>query len=144
MHWLHLPIRGVDLYTTHNSLVFLYDPTWIVANLFLTTLQTVLRCAVRLSPYSYTCIHVPETENVWANFLSEWTALRIILRLVSVPVLPSSSNPDFIWPSHESFENPQKQFEDSKPSKTRLRKDGLLRVQDSALWIPEKGSELQL
>lgn len=143
MHCLLASSREFDLYTDQNNLIFLFDPTSTLADLSQTTLRKILRWAVRLSAYSYTCIHVPGTDNVLADLLNRWTAPRIIRRLVSVPVLPSSSDPDFIWPSHECFVKSQKQSEDSKPSNTCLHEDGLLRVPHGTIWIPEEDSDLQ-
>lgn len=69
MHWLPASSRGFDLYTDHN-LVFLFDPTSVVADLSQTTFRKFLRWDVRLSAYAYTCIHVPCSDNVWADLLS--------------------------------------------------------------------------
>lgn len=71
-------------------------------------------------------------------------APRIIQNLVSVIVLLSSSDPNFVWPCHESVVNSEKQFEDSEQSNTRFCDNELLRVQNGAIWIPETDSDLLL
>ena len=58
---------GFDLYTDHNNLIFLFDPLSVVADMSQTTLRKVLRWAVRLSLYQYTCFHITGEDNVWAD-----------------------------------------------------------------------------
>lgn len=64
MHWLVSTPSGFDLYTDHNNLIFLFDPLSVVPDLAQTSIRKVLRWAVRLSVYSYTCIHIRGSENV--------------------------------------------------------------------------------
>lgn len=64
MHWLLASERGFDLYTGHNNLVLLFDPTSVVADLSQTALQKVLRWVVRLSTCTNMCIRVPGTNTV--------------------------------------------------------------------------------
>lgn len=37
-------------------------------------------------------------DNVWAYHLDRWSTVSIVRRLVPVTVLPSSSDPESIWP----------------------------------------------
>lgn len=82
-----------------NKLIFLLDPTEVVADLSQTTLRKVLRF-VSMSAYSNTCAHIPGSEIVWAQFLSRWrVAGHLVCRIITVPVLPSSSDRELKWPS---------------------------------------------
>lgn len=70
MHWLLATDRGFDLFTDHNNLVFLFDPTTAIADISQTPPRKVLRWAVRLSAYKYNCIHIPGSDNVRADMFS--------------------------------------------------------------------------
>lgn len=111
-HWIAATADGFDLYTDHNNLIFIFDPTAVVPDISQTTLRKVLRWAVRLSIYHYTCFHIKGQDNVWADLLGRWSAPPTLRRLVRIPVLPSSSEGDFEWPSRESISISQK-----KPSR---------------------------
>lgn len=68
-----------------------FDPLTVVSDLSQTSVLKDLRWAVRLSAYNYVCAHIKGDENVWADLLGRWSAPVVIRRLVSVPVLLSSS-----------------------------------------------------
>lgn len=53
-----------------NNFVFFFVPTSVTSNLFQTTIPKVLRWAVRLSGHSYTCVHIPDRENAWADIIT--------------------------------------------------------------------------
>ncbi len=72
MHWLPADPKGFDLFTVHNNLIFIFDPTSVAADLSQTTIRKVLRWAVRLSVYNYTCVHTKGPENVWEDRLGRW------------------------------------------------------------------------
>lgn len=91
MHWLMAYFHGFDLYTNHNNLIYIFDPTFVVVYVSESTLQKVLRRTVRLSGYSYTCICISVTDNVWTDIIGRWSApLQTTCRLVHIPPLPSS------------------------------------------------------
>lgn len=48
----------------HNNLIFLFDPISVVSDMSQITLRKVLRWAVRLSVYNYTCFHIKGDDNV--------------------------------------------------------------------------------
>ena len=70
MHWIVANPDGFDLYTDHDNLIFLFDPLSVVPDLSATSLRKVLRSAVRLRMYRYTCYHFKVEENVWADLIS--------------------------------------------------------------------------
>lgn len=144
MHWLLATGHGFDLYTDHNNLIFLFNPAAVVADLSQTTLRKVLRWAVRLSAYNYTCVHIPGSDNVWADIISRWSAPSLVRRLVTVPVLPSSSDSEFEWPSSEQLLSHQKRNVDSRPAEVTEGSDGLSHYPDGAIWIPSSSDDLQL
>lgn len=144
MHWLLATHRGFDLYTDHNNLVFLFDPTAVVADISQTTLRKVLRWAVRLSAYTYICVHIPGCDNVWADLISRWTPSPTLRRLVSVPVLPSSSSADFLWPSPDEVSCAQQEHLASRPPQVSPASDGLYKTASGAIWIPDASNDLQL
>ena len=91
MHWLAATSEGLDLFTEHNNLIFLFDPLAVVPDLSQTSLRKVLRWAVRLSMYNYTCFHIKGTDNVWADLLGRWSAGHTIRRLIRITELPTTS-----------------------------------------------------
>lgn len=96
MHRIVATPDGFDLYTDHKNLIFLLDPRSMVPDLSATSLRKVLRWAVRLSMYRYTCYHIKGDNNVWADLMSRWSpTLSTVSRIVRVPELPSSSDVDF-------------------------------------------------
>lgn len=56
--------------------------------------------------YDYTCFHIKGVENVWADLLGRWSAVKTVRRLVRVPELPSSTDPDFEWPTRNALTVP--------------------------------------
>lgn len=142
MHWLLESNCRFDLYTGHNNLIFRFDPISNVADISQTTLGKVPRWAVRLSAYTYTCIHVLGTGNFCADFLNLCTASRINLRLVCISFLPLSTGSDFEWPKSEGFLKAQTRLKDSKLSNTCLHTGSFLRVQDGTIWSSDEDSDL--
>lgn len=51
MHWLLAATDGLDLYTGHHNLFFLFDPLAVVSDLSISSTRKVLRWAVQLSMY---------------------------------------------------------------------------------------------
>jgi transposase InsO family protein len=143
MHWLAATPDGFDLSTDHNNLVFIFDPLSIVPDMSQTTLRKVLRWAVRLSTYNYTCLHIKGTDNVWADLLGRWSAPATIRRLIRIPELPSSSDPDFEWPSLDSLADAQQTYAAIRPPGLS-QSHAVLRNPEGAIWIPDPASDLQL
>lgn len=107
-HWIAATPDGFDLYTDHNKLIFLFDPLSVVPDLSATSTRKVLRWAVRLNMYIYTCYHSKGDENVWADLLSRWsTTQTTVRRIVRVPEVPSSSDANFEWPSPSAIAKAQ-------------------------------------
>lgn len=66
MHWLSATPSGFNLYIDHNNLIFLFDPLAVVDDMSQSSLRKVLRWAVNLSVYNYTCYHIKVEDNIWA------------------------------------------------------------------------------
>lgn len=78
-----------------------------------TIIRNVLRWAVRLSVYKYTCIHIKGPDNVWPDLLGRSSApTQTIRRVVHVPDLVSSVTPKFDWNTIEELLEAQEGPED--------------------------------
>lgn len=130
-HWLLATPNGFGLHTDHHNLIFLFDPLVVVPDLSQISLRKVIRWAVRLSAYNYTCIHICRADNVWADLLGRWTVSDTVRRLVSVPFLPVSSPFEFEWPCLQEIEVQQYKFIQDRPSDWELG-DGLWK--DLPVW----------
>lgn len=143
MHWVLATPDGFDLFTDHHNLIFLFDPLAVVPDMSQTSLRKVLRWAVRLSMYNYTCVHIKGVDNVWADLLGRWSVPSTIRRLVHIPVLPSSSAADFDWPDPSGIADEQQRLHSTRPQGL-IFSDGLWRNEANAVWIPDDCDELQL
>ena len=144
MHWLVTNPDGFDLYTDHNNLIFLFDPLSVVPDMSQTTLRKVLRWAVRLSLYQYTCFHITGEDNVWADLLTRWSnAAPTVRRLIHIPELPSACDDDFQWPQPSEIATTQAESSTSRPAGL-TSSDGLWKYPDDTIWIPDAASDLQL
>ena len=141
MHWLASSPAGFDLFTDHNNLIFIFDPLSLSPDLSQTSIRKVVRWAVRLCAYNYTCIHISGADNVWADLLSRWHIGFKIRRLITIPALPSASDAEFKWPSNEEIARVQS--DSTRPLHLRLE-DGLWRTKDNRIWIPSDADNLQL
>ena len=145
MHWIVATTDGFDLYTDHNNLIFLFDPLSVVPDLSATTLRKVLRWAVRLSMYRYTCYHIKGDDNVWADLMSRWSSSpATIRRIVRVPELPSSSATDFDWPSRDAVFKVQQEHAASRPAHFILDDQLWIDPDSKAIWIPDDATDIQL
>lgn len=145
MNWIVATPDGFDLYTDHNKLIFLFDPLSVVPDLSATSTRKVLRWAVRLSMYNYTCYHIKGDENVWADLLPRWsTTQTTVRRIVRVPELPSSSDANFKWPSPSAIAKAKQDHAASRPAGL-IQTDHLWTFKDTAaVWIPDAGDDLHL
>ena len=143
MHWIVATPEGFDLYTDHNNLIFLFDPLFVVADLSQGTLRKVLRWAVKLSMYNYTCFHIKGLDNVWADLLGRWSAPRTVRRLVRIPALPTSSAPEFVWPSIQAIADIQSAAEQERPPHLTLVQN-VWKNSSNAVWIPDSAADIQL
>lgn len=99
VHYMATTPQGFDLYTYHANLVFILDPLSLSTDLGKASVRKVLRWAVRLSAYNYTCVHIIGKDNVWADLLGRWTTPITIRRLIKIPLLPYAYSDDFNFPS---------------------------------------------
>lgn len=95
IHWILETIDGLDLFTDHQNLIFLFDQLEVVPDLSKSSLRKVLRWAVTPSEYNYMCVHIKRVDNVWTDLLGRWSAPSMVRRIVQVPVLNSSSSSNF-------------------------------------------------
>lgn len=143
MHWLLATPSGFDLFTDHNNLIFLFDPTSVSSDLSLGTVRNVLRWAVRLTLYDYTCFDIPGLINVWADLLTRWSANPTVCRLAQIPPLPSTANGDFVWPTVSELDELQTKYANDRPE-LLIVKDNLWRNASGAIWIPKEADEMHL
>lgn len=54
MHWIVATSDGLDLYTDHNNLIFLFESLSITQDMSQTSMRRVLRLAARLCMYRHT------------------------------------------------------------------------------------------
>lgn len=142
-HWLAACPAGFDLFTDHNNIIFLFDPTAIMPDIGQGTLRKVLRWAVRMSAYNYCCIHIRGEDNIWADLLTRWAIPLTIRRLVSIPPLPTTFH-DFVWPTPTSLRASQLQHAASRPASAVLI-GNLWHMSDSGpIWVPDEDTDLQL
>lgn len=143
MHWLAATPAGFDLFTDHNNLFYLFDPLSIVPDMSQTTLRKVLRWAVWLSAYNYTCIHIRGTENVWADLLGRWSPPPAIRHLIRIPALPSAAADDYEWPTVHEIETAQTETTQTR-DQNLVKSDGIWQTSSGSIWIPDDYSDLQL
>ena len=143
MHWILCTSQGFDLYTDHNNPIFILNPLSVIPDLSLPTLRKGLRWAVKLSLYSYVCIHITGIDNVWADLLGRWAVPKVIRRLVRIPELPSSTTSDFDWPSSNEIHHAQSQHANTRPRNLHIS-DQLWTTKAGAIWIPDECVDLQL
>lgn len=142
-HWLTACPAGFDLFTDHKNLVFLFDPTALMPDISQGTLRKVLRWAVRMSLYNYTCIHIPGDANIWADLLTRWAIPLTIRRLVSIPPLPTTFK-DFVWPTPASLRASQLRHAANRPDSAVLVNDLWHISANGPIWVPDDDSDLQL
>lgn len=142
MHWILADPQGFGLHTDQNSLIYIFDTTSVVSDRNQIVVRKVLRWAVRLAVYNYTCIHIKGEDNVWADLLGRWTA-PTIRRLVHIPALPSSSAPDFECTTGKERYKHQ-QTATPPPTLVQDTADGLWKTASNAIWIPDNDAYLQL
>lgn len=142
-HWLATCADGFDLYTDHNNLIFIFDPTTLMPDIALGAVRKVLRWVVRMSAYKYVCIHIRGEDNLWADLLTRWDIPLTIRRLVSIPPLRTTFR-DFAWPDTTSIRASQNAYEASRPPTTVLRDDLWCLSPDGPVWVPDEDDDLQL
>lgn len=143
MHWLAAGAPGFDLFTDHKKLVLIFDPLSIVPDLSQTAIRKLIRWAVAISMYNYTCIHIDGTDNVWADLLGRWADPSTVRQIVQVPELPSSSESEFTWPIAETIRSTPEQFEKDRMANLDLI-GGMWTNTFDAIWIPDEASDLNL
>ena len=99
MHWLAPNAVNFYLHTDHNNLIFLFEPLSLVPDLSQSSTRKVLRWAVRLSVYLYTCVHINGLDNEWADMMTRWPASKTVRRLLKIPELPTTNKETFKWTS---------------------------------------------
>lgn len=58
MHFLTACDTGLNFYTYHNNLLFIFDPRAFVSDMSQTALRKVLHWYENISAYNYTCVHI--------------------------------------------------------------------------------------
>lgn len=69
MRWAIINPDAFDIFTNHKIFISIFDPQVMYPNLSETSLRRVLRCAVRLSIYTFHHNHAKGSDNVWKFYL---------------------------------------------------------------------------
>lgn len=113
--WLLATIDDFELFMDHNNVIFLFGSTSIIADISQGTLPKVLRWAVRLTLYSYTCFRVKGEDNVWADVLGHWSTVPLVRRILKISRYPLGRIPvpsGHLWQlllRHKAFTPPRDQ-----------------------------------
>lgn len=144
VHIRSSPAPGLYLYTYQNNLIFLSDPIGILPDISQDALSKVLLCAVRMSMYDYTCIHIRGVYNIWADLLTRWTIPVSIHRLVSIPPLPNSFAADLAWTSATALRESQSDHAATRPP-TAVVVGDLRRTSPSGpFWVPDEDDGIRI
>ena len=143
MHWIVATSKGFDLFTDHNNLIFMFDPLAVQPDLSVSSTRKVLRWAIKMCIYNYTCVHIRGEENVWADLLTRWSHSPTVKRLVAIPVLPSAAEEEFDWPTPHSIFSEQRKHLSEKPINLFQRND-VWENENNIIWVPDNATDLQL
>lgn len=143
-HWLLKKNCGFDLFTGHVNLVFLLSPMAFIADLSQTTLLEVLYRVVRLNAYTYTCIHIPGSDNVWTDMITRFLPPFLVQRIVSIPVLPSFASDGILWPCPDKILKLQAEHTAFLFVGLSVAEDGLYKTDSGTLWMPDEADDLHL
>lgn len=124
MHCVLATSEGFDLLTDHYNIKFLFVPLAIVPDLLQTSIQKVLRWAVKLCSNNYIYVHFKGVEKVQANIIDRWSSSVAIRCLALIPALPPSSSSKFEWTSSAALAQPRSSNANSRP-KNRFVHDDL-------------------
>lgn len=97
-----------------------------------------------VSEQLYVC-YIKGVDNHWANLIGRWTQPETIRLLVHIPVLPTISSDNFVWPSAKELAEAQNSNPESRFSALLENEDeALWRNANGSVWIPDNTDELQL
>ena len=68
----HFLWNGVDIFTDHRSLAYIFDPEACVTSVSKALAQRLEGWKCVLGPYRYTICHIPGDRNSWGDLLSRW------------------------------------------------------------------------
>lgn len=107
VHYMNATPYLFGLYTNKANLVSIFHPLAIFLDSRKASVKKVLRWAVRLSAYNYTCIHIRSSQNVWADMLVRWSKPETNCRPVTILMLLSASADDFTWSNVDAAKSEQ-------------------------------------
>lgn len=85
---------------------------------------------------------MPGADNVWTNPLNLCTAPLVLSRLVLVPLLPSSSSPDFEFPETDALQASKYVQDADRMENILFIEDCLFCDSNGAFWIPDADTDL--
>lgn len=94
-HGLAATTEGIYLDTYHKNSILIFTRLVVLPDFAHSSISTVLRWAVHLTLYNYTCSHITATHNRWDELLGSWATPPIIRRLIKIQTLPKDSSDDF-------------------------------------------------
>lgn len=142
MHSFVATSGGVDQFTDHNNLIFIFDPLSVVPDLSQTSVHRVLGWAFPLSMYTYTCFHISSNHSVWADLLGRWSA-PTVRRLVLITSLCLANKAVFERWTESEIRTIQKEYIATLPNKVKPG-NGLYRYSDNRICISDDSTDLQL
>lgn len=143
LHWRAATSDGfLSIYRSQQSL-YLFDSLLFVPDISQTILRKVLREAIRLCTYDYTCVDIRGMDNVWADLIERWAPPPTIRRIVCVPPLSSAAANEVLCPTTESIAIAQETVATVRP-KDLANINGLWTTVQGATWIPDDSMDLQV
>lgn len=92
MHLMLVVPDGFNLFIDRSYLIFLLDSLVVDPDLSLSSTQKLLRWAVYLRMYKYTCMHIKGTNIEGADDMGRRSKLPITKRIAGILKLPSSES----------------------------------------------------
>ena len=150
--------NGVQIYTDHRNLAYIFDPEACVSSVAKTTAQRLDQWKAVLGQYDYTIMHIAGDRNCWGDLLSRWVKAPIVHVRAAAVFAPSE--PDDALPSKQVIRDAQQESRRglgslaaparsfvSEEGQVALDEEGLYRVRvggRSVLWIPAQARDLQV
>ena len=148
LDYLLMAAEDTHVFTDHRNLLFIFNPRVINPTIAQHAVSKVQRWALYLSQYQYSIEHIPGPSNEMADMLTRWTkgyrqvSKKSRIQLEDYDIVPSSADPEFVWPSLEDVAQSQENYRSDAPKNSTVS-NGILYA-NGKLWIPKQANELQL
>ena len=155
LDYLLLRPEGFLLFTDHKNLTYIFDPVRTNPRMPKHVFNKIQRWALMLAAFRYEVVHIPGTENIWADLMSRWgtptppTSIALLRRAMSTlftaPLAPYIDE-KIEWPTAEEVATIQAEAirEGEKLPDAPEKRNGVLTDAQGAVWIPADAVNLQL